>query len=210
MKKIGVNTVKAFLKEHKNEEYVTVSFPVADSSFDVQIKTVLTTDEKSAFISRVLSGCFDSKKNFRPEYVTPMLRATILQMCTNVPVITLKGEQDDEGGSLMDVEAMSSLYAAMNLDHLENAEYQDMMGEIVQLSHMAIEWKKNRLLSAGTESLGEVSNTIRHIVETIAEKVDNTDMASLLEYAGSLSRATQELDENGLVKGLVELAAHKE
>ena len=90
MKKIAVNTMKTFLKEHKREDTYTQTFKVADSSFEVVFHTNLSIAEKSTFINRVLKGCFDHMGNFRPEYVSPVLRATILQMCTNVPALTLK------------------------------------------------------------------------------------------------------------------------
>lgn len=79
MKKIAVNTVKAFLKENKKEDTYTQAFTVGDSSFEVSFHTALTIAEKSTFLNRVVSGCFDATGKFRPEYVSPMLRATILR-----------------------------------------------------------------------------------------------------------------------------------
>ena len=43
MKKIAVNTVKAFLKENKKEDAYTQAFTVGDSSFEVSFHTALTT-----------------------------------------------------------------------------------------------------------------------------------------------------------------------
>ena len=101
MKKIAVDTMRTFLKEHKAENITKLSVPVGDSSFELEIKTHLTVTEKSTFISRVLSGCFDVMGNFRPEYVSPMMRATILQMCTNLPVLVEKGVKAENGESAM-------------------------------------------------------------------------------------------------------------
>ena len=53
MKKIAVNTIKTFLKERKAANITNVSFPVGDSSFDVEIKTSLTVAEKTTFINRL-------------------------------------------------------------------------------------------------------------------------------------------------------------
>ena len=107
MKKIAVNTVKAFLKENKKEDAYTQAFTVGDSSFEVSFHTALTIAEKSTFLNRVVSGCFDATGKFRPEYVSPMLRATILQMCTNIPAMTLKNETDEVGVPALDVDAMN-------------------------------------------------------------------------------------------------------
>ena len=50
MKKIAVNTVKAFLKENKKEDAYTQAFTVGDSSFEVSFHTALTIAEKSTFL----------------------------------------------------------------------------------------------------------------------------------------------------------------
>lgn len=206
MKKIAVNTVKAFLKEHADTETVTKEFPVADSTFEVQIRTILTVDEKTKFISRVVRNCFDAAGNYHPEFLTPMLRATILQMCTNVPVLTMKGEAEN-----MDLDAMNALYQAMNLDYLDNEPYQAMMREMVGLCQVGIKWRKARNLSDGNKvsvnamnALGDAAISIRNVMEALAKKADSTDMDTLMQYAGKISKATENLDEGGILQGILD------
>ena len=206
MKKIAVNTVKAFLKEHADTGTVTKEFPVADSTFEVQIRTILTVDEKTKFISRVVRNCFDAAGNYHPEFLTPMLRATILQMCTNVPVLTMKGEAEN-----MDLDAMNALYQAMNLDYLDNEPYQAMMREMVGLCQVGIEWRKARNLSDGNKvgvnamnALGDAAISIRNVMEALAKKADSTDMDTLMQYAGKISKATENLDEGGILQGILD------
>lgn len=202
MKKIAVNTMKTFLKEHKREDTYTQTFKVADSSFEVVFHTNLSIAEKSTFINRVLNGCFDYMGNFRPEYVSPVLRATILQMCTNVPALTLKNETSDNGSPALDLEAMNDLYMAMDLDCVNNPEYQAMMNEMVQLSMQAIDWKKaHNLSSHNTDS------ALRNLLDTLTAKVDGMDTNSLMQYAGILSEATKGLGEGDILKGLLEARA---
>lgn len=207
MKKISVNTIKGFLKENETEHNVSKTFKIGESSFDVSINTKLSTDEKALFVRRVLSACFDGADNFRPEYVTPMLRATILQMCTNLPTLTLKGEQSEDGGSLMDIEAMGDLYVAMNLDCLDDAGYQIMMKELVQLTWQAIEWRKSRILAidsaAKMDNIDGAAKAIKHMAEELTKSIENADMPTLLQYAGQLSKATEGLDSGGILKGLL-------
>ena len=205
MKKIVVNTIKAFFMEHKTANMTTTSFEVGESSFDVQIKTSLSIEEKTAFISRVLSGCFDTAGNYRPEYVTPMIQATILQVCTNVPVITLKGEISDDGGSVMDIGAMSDLYAAMDLDHFSDVNYRVMKLELNELTNAAIEWKKSYVLAKLNNA---VSDALRNWIESF-EKVKESDLKELMQYAKKLSNATDNLDEGGILKGLIALKDNK-
>ena len=206
MKKIAVNTVKAFLKEHADTGMVTKEFPVADATFEVQIRTILTVDEKTKFISRVVRNCFDAAGNYHPEFLTPMLRATILQMCTNVPVLTMKGEAEN-----MDLDAMNALYQAMNLDYLDNEPYQAMMREMVGLCQVCIEWRKARNLSDGNKvsvnamnALGDAAISIRNVMEALAKKADSTDMDTLMQYAGKISKATENLDEGGILQGILD------
>ncbi len=206
MKKIAVNTVKAFLKEHADTGMVTKEFPVADATFEVQIRTILTVDEKTKFISRVVRNCFDAAGNYHPEFLTPMLRATILQMCTNVPVLTMKGEAEN-----MDLDAMNALYQAMNLDYLDNEPYQAMMREMVGLCQVGIEWRKARNLSDGNKvsvnamnALGDAAISIRNVMEALAKKADSADMDTLMQYAGKISKATENLDEGGILQGILD------
>ena len=196
------STMKTFLKEHKREDTYTQTFKVADSSFEVVFHTNLSIAEKSTFINRVLKGCFDHMGNFRPEYVSPVLRATILQMCTNVPALTLKNEMSDNGSPALDLEAMNDLYVAMDLDCVNNPAYQAMMSEMVQLSMQAIDWKKARNLSSHN-----TDSALRNLLDTLTAKVDGMDTSSLMQYAGILSEATKGLGEGDILKGLLEARA---
>lgn len=200
MKKIAVNTMKAFLKENKRSDEYKQTFNVGDGSFEVVFHTALSVDEKSTFINRVLSGCFDTTGKFRPEYVSPMLRATIIQMCTNIPAMTLKNGADTEGAPVLDLDTMNELYLAMDLDDISDDSYQVMRSEMVFLCNQAIDWKKECALSGGT-----TENALRDLLVAITNKVNAVDMGELLQFAGDLSGATKGLDEGGILKGLLQL-----
>ena len=116
-------------------------------------RTALSVMEKSVFLNRVVSGCFDMTGKYRPEYVSPMLRATIIQMCTNIPAMTLKNESDSEGAPALDIDGMNELYLTMDLDNIQNDDYQAMLHEMVYLSTQAIDWKRSSVLADhGTDS----------------------------------------------------------
>lgn len=202
MKKIAVNTVKSFLKEHKREDTYTRTFEVADSSFEVVFHTNLSIAEKTTFINRVLSGCFDSIGNFLPEYVSPVMRATILQMCTNVPALTLKNELSNSGSPALDLEAMNDLYMAMNLNCVSDQGYQKMIAEMTQLCSQAIDWKKAHNLSDHN-----TDSALRNLLDTLTAKIDGMDTSALMQYAGILSEATQGLGKGDILKGLLEARA---
>lgn len=204
MKKIAANTVKAFLKENKRDDAYSQTFTVGDSSFDVTFHTALTVAEKTSFINRVLSGCFDAKGDFRPEYVSPMLHATILQMCTNIPPLTLKNETNEDGTAVLDLDGMNELYLLMNMDAIQNESYQIMLYEMISLCDQAIDWRKSCTLSAGS-----IENALRDLMVTLTEKVNSLETSELMQFAGELSSATKGLDEDGILKGLLRLHEEK-
>lgn len=198
MKKIAVNTVKAFMKENKREDTYTQVFKVGDADFEVVFHTALNLDEKSTFIRRVITGCFDAAGNFRPEYVSPMLRATILQMCTNIPAMTLKNETDAHGAPALDLDGMNELYLLMDLDNVQDAGYQAMMNEMVHLCSQAIDWKRSDLLAnRNTDS------ALYRLLNALAAKVDGVDTGDLMQYAGVLAEGTKNLDEGGILAALL-------
>lgn len=198
MKKIAVNTVKAFLKDHVRDDKFVVSFNIGDSSFDVTFHTALTINEKSVFIRRVVSGCFDAAMNYRPEYVIPMIRATVIQMCTNIPALTLKNETDSNGVPALDLDGMNDLYVAMDLDNLQNESYQAMLHDIILLCNEAVDWKReSNLANHGTDT------ALREFLNTLNAKVESLDTDELLKYAGVLADSTKDLDEGGIINGLI-------
>lgn len=202
MKKISTNTVKEFLKENETAREITRSFHVGESDVEYTVKTELTIEEKSLFISRVLSGCFDALGNYRPEYEAPMLRATILQMCTNLPVISMRGQTGDNGESLMDMEAMNRLYLTLGLESIEDSRYQSMKGEICTLCRMALDWHRNRRLRQENGTVSEAAASVRAAAEKFISAVENTDIASLIEFAGELTKYTKGADSEGLADAL--------
>ena len=205
MKQISTNTVKKFLKNTQKTAEITRAFTVGQSEVEYTIKTALTIDEKTRFINRVLSGCFDALGNYRPEYETPMLRATIIQMCTNLPVLSRKGEKTESGENVMDIEAMDALYVALGLENIDDAEYQMMKGEILSLSRIALDWRRNRTLVQDKGDLGEIAFDARSVLAQLSKLIESTDIASLTEFAAKLSRNTNGLDAAGFVKALHQL-----
>lgn len=204
MKKISVDTVKAFLKEHKHKDPYTKTFEVAGSSFEVIFRTNLSIAEKTVFINRVLSGCFDSAGDFRPEYVLPVLRATILQMCTNVPAFSLKNSSDAGGQPILDLEAMNELYMAMDLNNLDDPEFQNMLDEMTLICSKAIDWKKSRILSEyNTDS------ALSNLLDTLTEKINSIDAESISQYVKAIFETAKD-SEGETGKKLIELNRYRD
>ncbi|NBK77282.1 hypothetical protein D5272_01370 [bacterium D16-76] len=213
MKKISINTVRSFLKENTalSAGFIERDFCVQESSFTVRIKTRLSLPEKTTFINRVLNGCFDSSQNFRPEYLSPMLRATLLQVCTDIPTIPQRGDKDDDGGSIMDIDAMSNLYIAMDLDNLNDRDYQIMLNEIVQLCHHAVDWKRAKVLSGGSDAfkeLGDAARLVKNFITSMSEKLDGVDYEALTKLAEAVAYPTDNVNTANVLSNLVNLKDH--
>lgn len=210
MKKVAVGIVKSFLKENATEDSVIVSLPVGDNTFEMKIRTRLTTDEKSAFIHRVLNGCFDADNNFRPEYVLPVVRATILQMCTNLPPITISGEVDEDGGSVLDLDAMDRLFLEIRKKGIDNDDFWTMVDDIVIHCNDAINWKKERVLHSADSAFSDLIVYIKSVVESLSEEFKGVDIKATVRQIGELSKATSGIGEGDILKGLLAMQKDKQ
>lgn len=210
MKKVAVSTIKNFLKENKKPEYVVCKKKIAESEFEFQMKTHLTVDERTTFINRVVNSCFDDVGTYHPEYVSPMIKATILQMYTDLPVLTLKSKGYEGGEMYMDLDAMEALYDALNLDseHGFYLSHVDLEDDCI----CAIERKIDMMMaemssreSDGLRELGLTAAAVRELVEKFSTVLDPDKLDKLTEYAGKLSKATEELEEGSILNGLIHL-----
>ena len=60
-------------------------------------------------------------------------------MCTNIPAMTLKNESDSEGAPALDIDGMNELYLTMDLDNIQNDDYQASSMKWFYLSTQAID-----------------------------------------------------------------------
>lgn len=209
MKKIAVDTVKNFVKVCDTSEHVgTHTFAMGEWSMTMECKLELTLYEQSVFINRVLSGCFDELGNYRPEYFEPMMHATMIQMCTNLPAVSLRGERDAEGGQLIDLKFMDSLYMMIGLENTFPT-YPAFYDRMEKLCREAVAWRKERILaSEKSESFDSIVHAVNDVAQAVIDKVNSMDLDALTEYAGALSKATDGLNDGGILNGLLEM--HKE
>ncbi len=201
-KKISVDTVRTYLKEAKPSGTAEAHLRLEDGKdVIVTIRTHLSTAEKSAFIARVLIGCFDERGEYRPEYFTPMLRATILQMCTDLPALSVRAK--DGGESQLDLDAMDALYVALNLDGFSGGGYREMMSELVFLAQSAVEWRKARELNGSGKSVSAAADAARELLNALTEKVSEIDAEAMMDYAAKLAKAAEGTEPDALRDAVV-------
>ena len=213
MKKLSVETMKKYMKTKEPQKHVKVHYEFAGAEFDVEVRTSLSCAEQSAFISRVLAGCFDDSGNFRPEYFDPMFHATVLQMMTNVPPIPIRGAANDDGEKLLDIDAMDELYDALALENDEATE--DFCGFIWYLYSLcdnAAEYRRARNLanSGVTGDLSAIVSGVRRFVESLVDKVESVNTEELLTYAGQLAELTRGMNAEGVADAMLRLYKSEE
>lgn len=212
MKKPTLKNVKSLIKEYEEKELgkVTAEIETKDGVFTLEVKRGLSVGERAAFIQRVVAGCFDAYEEYRPEMLDAMIKITALQMCTNLPVIAEKNTPETNGEGYVDIDAMARLY-----DAITDYESPEIRNEAErELSHIcmemwddckaAVKWKKKRMLARGTDALAELCESLRGLVTTLGEKADEVDPASLAEYAGKLSSASEGLNGDNIIKFLAD------
>lgn len=213
MKKLSVDTMKKYMKTKEAPKYVKVHYEFDGAEFDVEVRTSLSCAEQSAFISRVLAGCFDDSGNFRPEYFDPMFHATVLQMMTNVPPIPIRGATGDDGEKLLDIDAMDELYDALALENDESTD--DFCGFIWYLYGLcdnAAEYRRARNLANNgvTGDLSAIVSGVRCFVESLVDKVESVNTEELLTYAGQLAELTRGMNAEGVADAMLRLYKSEE
>lgn len=211
MKKISVKTVKAFVDSVADDGMEEIVCGVGDAAFTVHLKTKLTVVEKGQFIRRVVDGCFGENGSYHPQYFAPMIRATMIQMCTDLPALSLRGED----GDLLDVDGMNDLYMAMDFDDVNlRPAFRALLMDMTGLCEDAVAYERNMYIAcanaASDQVLMEVAGAMKAIREaaaSIAKQVNGADTAKLLEYAGKLSQATDGVAPDRMVEELVKRSA---
>lgn len=213
MRKLSVDTMKKYMKTKEAPKYVKVHYEFDGTEFDVEVRTNLSCAEQSAFISRVLAGCFDDSGNFRPEYFDPMFHATVLQMMTNVPPIPIRGAANDDGEKLLDIDAMDELYDALALENDEATEdFCGFIGYLYGLCDNAAEYRRARNLanSGVTGDLSAIVSGVRRFVESLVDKVESVNTEELLAYAEQLAELTRGMNAEGVADAMLRLYKSEE
>ena len=188
MKKIAVNTVKNFIKEARDRREFTISYTIEDSAFEVVVKSWLSVVECSMFINRVVDGCFDINGNYMPEYFEPLFKVTVLQMATNLPVISLKEEKGDEE-KYVDIDAMTDLWVALDAEKrfYKNAAFCDFFDELYGRCRRVVEERlKDKRLEkvleklSGFELLGKLIESAKDMVDTVNDVLGDEKVANMI------------------------------
>ena len=192
MKKISVGTAKAYLKQAAEPEwelYRTIT--VKDKEAEVMVRNNPTPTEISAFVSAVTDSCFVDGE-FHYESLESAAKVFYIQMFTNVNVIPGK-----EDGMYVDIDSTCALFDAL--------EFYDEFREMKELAEKSAIYKAGRKGNKTEEVLDKLSE----FMDVLNKKVDGLDFSEMMKYAGQLSKATEQLEEDSILNGLIKVF-HKE
>lgn len=206
-RKVPLKTVRKYIKDAPRMKSAAADVPLpggGGETFRLEYRRTMTIEEKTACIKRVVDGCFDSDGVFHPEYVDPILYTSILQICTNLPVLTLQDVTASDGEPAVDLDAMYDLYMCLVHDLAEISDGEDTLYgieyELRDLINPAIRERLKRTpLQA---SLTGAVNAVRDGVAALTDMLKDVDVESLTKYAGVLTKLSQGVTENSLADGI--------
>ena len=184
---------------------VKVTLPIG---IQVEVKTTMTMEEKTAFVDRVAESVFDEFGDYRPEYIEPIFEISLLQMLTDVPVF------EDEDGVSIDIDKTFCLCKTIDIRHqIDNVEFNMLVGELRELVYEKIEFEKDRILAGENKRLESVMNEfenglamINAIADTLNEKL--AEMFKDEEYRSIVSKFNENIeniDEDKIVDSVIKL-----
>lgn len=190
-----------------------------DQSFDVRVKTCLTIDEKSTFVSRVANGCFDENDEYHPEYRDPIFQVTALQMLTDVIPFSVKIGEIDEAGELtgkkidiVDINKTYEMCRCLNLyERVEDTMFQALYSELQFLVKEKIIFKQQQILMGEKKQLErtrtELDNAlalINGIAETMNETMgNNSDYNKVLEMSSEFAKRAESMSDPELIRAIM-------
>lgn len=208
MKKIAVDTVRGFLKEYKNECWhdIVKTYSIGDSTFDVVFNINLSVDERDLFVQRVVSGSFDLSGQYHDELFHAMLHATVLQMCTNLPALALKGERTDDGQAVLDLDQMDVLFGALKTDSLPD-EFQSFYARMKNACVLAVQEKKQYLLyeNSSSAAVRDFVFSIRDLITRVSSLVTDENLRDLMSYAETLQGIANTIGRDDITNKVIEI-----
>lgn len=193
MHKISKESVRKYLKSTQPAASMQRVLDIGEAQIEVTFTPYLDINAQSTLINRVLDGCFDPNGNYRPEYVTPIVNATLLQMCSNLPVLTMPSERED-AGAILDIENMNRVYRALRLE--DDPDYCSFYYDLLSLAESAVKWKCDRLNSERVTvqdevltKIGDAFSTVQTFLETLGGMIEDGSLDKLGENAQHIADA---------------------
>lgn len=195
-----------FMKETESANTIVVTYNFAEQSFDITLKTNMTVDDKSAFIDRVVNGCFDTNGEYRPEFRDAIFQITILQMLSDVPVFTKKMNELDENGNetekkieVIDIDKTYDLCKRLDLFHKADDSFRVLVNELVYLIETKLTFEQQRILMGERVVLQNARKDIEDgiaLINSVADELTE-GLSKTLKDEGMLVLMNEFAKKNG-------------
>lgn len=195
-----------FMKETESANTTVITYNFAEQSFDVTLKTSMTVDDMSAFIDRVVNGCFDTNGEYRPEFRDAIFQITILQMLSDIPVFTKKMNELDENGNetkkkidIIDIDKTYDLCKRLDFFHKANESFRALVNELVYLIESKLNFEQQRILMGERTVLQNARKDIENgiaLINGIADELTE-GLSKTLKDEGMLVLMNEFAKKNG-------------
>lgn len=207
-----------FMKETESANTTVVTYNFAKQSFDVALKTSMTVDDKSAFIDRVVNGCFDANSEYRPEFRDAIFQITILQMLSDVPVFTKKMNELDENGNetekkieVIDIDKTYDLCKRLDLFHKADDSFRVLVNELVYLVETKLAFEQQRIIAGERKALEKAREELETGIALVngiglSLKENNKNMIDKPEFDDVVKLATKlgNLSDDDIIKAIIQ------
>ena len=220
MAKANKKMVSEYMNSILPSSEFTVSYPYGDGqSLDVQVKRLMTVDEKTTFVDRVTNGCFDSFDDYRPEMRDVVFQITVLQMLTNVPVYSSKIDVTDEAGvhtgektEIVDLDKTYNLCKCLDLrTKIADPVFVALYDELVHLVAEKIVFKQQRTLLGEKKMLERVRDEMETgiaMINSIGDQLNGTLQESFkygdtIHTANEFSKRMENMSDKQLIDSIL-------
>lgn len=206
VKKISFQKIESLIKnQSKYKSPINIEVPINETEVvELQVKPLLNIHEMAAFIHSVVDGCFteieigDGKTEvlYTPYYKTLWIHRNLLEYF----VANYKSDSN--------LDRLYSLITKTDIiDRVLEVIDEDQICEVFDAVDKMIEFRKQELLSRRESKFDELLSNMNDFVLKISEKVDELDLASLMQYIPSISKAinSDKFDMSKLVKAIIEI-----
>ena len=198
----------------------TVSYPYGDGQFlDVQVKRLMTVDEKTTFVERVANGCFDSFDDYHPELRDVIFQITVLQMLTNVPAYSSKIDVTDDAGvptgektEIVDIDKTYNLCKCLDLrTKIADPVFVSLYDELLHLVTEKVVFRQQRTLLGEKKMLERVREEMETgiaMINSVSEQLTGTLQDSFkygdtIHTANEFSKRMENMSDKQLIESIL-------
>ena len=198
-KKVSMQTLDAIVKSSMLKTDSKESMQFGDIIIEFTLKQALSLPERSAFVDRVVAGSL-SGDIYISEYVDVFKEIAFYQVFTNLPVPTVKSD-DETIGVQLDIQRTYDFCKATKLTQEMTEKYPEiktLYDNLCSCADKQIEFNKAKILSQEHYILSKTAEQMDSISEQMGELFAGFDGRNLSSAINVIS----EIDKSALIDAI--------